>query len=177
MLLHLHLQSTGIIQMEPKKFQLCTCAHVWQAFVKQCVHTIAEESGIDAEFDDGLNIKEVTAQAFSFLGEDGIIRASENHACDECTQKCRDTSDVVFNNSAAVVGVDATDDDIPPLEAAPEKMEIDAADEMDTDVVVLDGIVMGPQLNNFRFFLLRLFVLVFAGPVYRTENIHRTELD
>ncbi|KIJ93116.1 hypothetical protein K443DRAFT_13109 [Laccaria amethystina LaAM-08-1] len=65
-------------------------------------------------------------------------------------------TDVVFNNPAAVVGVDATDDDIPPLEAAPEQMEIDAPavpsdDEMDTDdipnirMVVLDGIVMGPQ--------------------------------
>jgi hypothetical protein len=69
----------------------------------------------------------------------------------------------------AVVGVDATDDDIPPLEAAPEQMEIDAPavpsdDEMDTEdipnirMVVLDGIVMGPQVNNFIFFLLSLFV-------------------
>jgi len=37
-------------------------------------------------------------------------------------------------------------------------------DEMDTDdipnirMVVLDGIVMGPQVNNFRLFLLSLFV-------------------
>jgi hypothetical protein len=151
-----------------KEFSI-THAHVWQAFVQQSVRTIAEESGIDAEFDDGLNIKEVTTQAFSLLGEDGIIRASEKHACDECTQKRKDTSDVVFNNTAAVVGVDATDDDIPPLEAAPEQMEIDAPavpsdDEMDTDdipnirMVVLDGIVMGPQVNNFIFFLLSLFV-------------------
>jgi len=103
------------------------------------------------------------------LGEDGIIRASEKHACDECTQKHKDTSDVVFNDPAAVVGINATDDDIPALEAAPEEMEIDAPqvpsdDEMDTDdnpnirMVVLDGIVMGPQVNNVRFFLLSLFV-------------------
>ena len=102
------------------------------------------------------------------MGEDGIIRASEKHACDECTQKHKDTSDVVFNNPAAVVGVDATDDDIPALEVAPEEMDIDAPqvplnDEMDTDdipnirMVVLDGIVMGPQVNNFRFFLLSSF--------------------
>ncbi|EDR13461.1 uncharacterized protein LACBIDRAFT_322419 [Laccaria bicolor S238N-H82] len=55
-----------------------------------------------------------------------------------------------------LLGVDATDDDIPALEGAPEGMDIDAPqvpsdDEMDTDdipnirVVVLDGIVMGPQ--------------------------------
>lgn len=137
--------------MEQKKLQL----HV----LKQSVRTIAEESGIDAEFDDGLNIKEVTTQAFSLLGEDGIIRASENHACNECTQKHKDTSDVVFNNPAAVVGVDATDEDIPALAEPPEDMEVDAPqvpsdDNMDTDdipnikMVVLDGIVMGPQVND-----------------------------
>ena len=135
-----------------------TRAHVWQAFVQQSVRTIAEESGIDAEFDDGLNIKEVTTQAFSLLGEDGIIRASEDHACNECTQKRKDTSDIVFNNPAAVVGVDATDEDIPALAEPPEDMEVDAPqvpsdDDMDTDdipnikMVVLDGIVMGPQVN------------------------------
>ncbi|KIM38574.1 hypothetical protein M413DRAFT_45603, partial [Hebeloma cylindrosporum] len=133
-----------------------TRAHAWQACVQQSVRTIAEESGIDAEFDDGLNIKEVTTQAFSLLGEDGIIRASEEHACDECTQKRKDTSDAVFNNPAAVVGVDATDDNIPALPGAPEEVEVDAPQvtsdhEMDTDdipnikMVVLDGIVMGPQ--------------------------------
>ena len=138
-------------------------AHVWQAFVQQSVRTIAEESGIDAELDDGLNIKEVTTQAFSLLGEDGIIRASEGHACDECTQKHKDTSDVVFNNPAAVVGVDATDDDIPALAAAPEEMEVDAPqvtpdEDMDPDdipnikMVVVDGIVMGPQVNDLLIF-------------------------
>ena len=132
---------------------------MWQASVQQSVCTIAEESGIDAEFDDGLNIKEVTTQAFSLLGEDGIIRASEDHACNECTQKCKDISDLVFNNPAAVVGVDATDEDIPALAEPPKDMEVDAPqvtsdDDMDTDdipnikMVVLDGIVMGPQVND-----------------------------
>ena len=66
---------------------------------------------------------------------------------------------MVFNNPAAVVGVDATDDDISALAAAPEEMEVDAPqvpsdDDMDTDdipnikMVVLDGIVMGPQVND-----------------------------
>ena len=115
--------------------------------------------------DDGLNIKEVTTRAFSLLGEGGIIRAPGKHACDECTQKHKDTSDVVFNNPAAVVGVDATDDDIPTLDAAHEKMEVDALqvtpdEDMDTDdipnikMVVVDGIVMGPQVND----LLILFI-------------------
>ena len=100
------------------------------------------------------------------MGENGIIRAADEHACAECTQKRKDTSDVVFNNPAAVVGVDATDDDVPDLEAPPEGMEVDVPplavtsdDEMNVDttqyikMVVLDGIVMGPQVNIFQIMI------------------------
>jgi hypothetical protein len=85
-----------------------------------------------------VNIKEVTTQAFSILGENGIIRAADEHACDECSQKHKNTSDVVFNDPAAVVGVDATDDNIPALAAPPKAMEVEipqvtSADEMDVD--------------------------------------------
>lgn len=99
---------------------LITHAQVWQAFVQQSVRTIAEESEIDVEFDDRLNIKEVTTQAFSILGENGIIRAADEHACDECSQKHKHSSDAIFDDPAAVVGVDATDDNISALEAPPE---------------------------------------------------------
>ena len=117
---------------------LITRAQVWQAFVQQFVRTIAEESEIDVEFDDGLNIKEVTTQAFSILGENGIIRAADEHACDECSQKRKHSSDAIFDDPAAVVGVDATDDNIPALEAPPEAIEIEipqvtSDDEMDVD--------------------------------------------
>jgi len=144
--------------------------HIWQAFVQQSVRTIAEESGIDIEFDDGLNIKEVTTQAFSLLGENGIIRAADKHACEECTQEHKKTSDVVFNNPAAVVGVDATDDDIPEIISDHEEMEIDipqlsSDDGMDVDtirhikMVVLDGIVMGPQVNNLYIIIYILLMV------------------
>jgi len=137
-----------------------THLHIWQAFVQQSVHTIVERCGIDVEFDDGLNIKEATIQAFSILGENGIIRAADKHACPECTQKCNKTSNVVFDDPAAVVGMDATDDNIPAMTLTHEEMEIDlpqitSDDNMDTDtiqnitIVVLDGVVMGPQVNNF----------------------------
>ncbi|EDQ98795.1 uncharacterized protein LACBIDRAFT_335649 [Laccaria bicolor S238N-H82] len=89
--------------------------------------------------------------------ENGIICAADNHACNECTQKHRKTSDVVdvvFDDPAAVVGVDATDDDIPALVTAHEEPEVDLhqGDEMDidnirdTNLVTLDGVVMGPQV-------------------------------
>ena len=140
---------------------LVTRRHIWQAFVQQSVRTIAEECGFDVEFDDGLNIKEVTAQAFLTLGENGIIRAADKHACAECTQERNKTSNVVFDNPAAVVGIDATDDNIPALASTHEEIDIDlplvtSDNEMDVDtiqnikMVVLDGVVMGPQVNNFQ---------------------------
>ena len=140
-----------------------TRAHIWQAFVQKSVRTIAEESKIDVEFDDALNIKEVTTAAFSVLGENGIIRAADKHACDECTQKHRKTSDVVdavFDDPAAVVGVDATDDNIPALAIAHEEPEfnlpedegMDIDDIRDTTMVTLDGVVMGPQVNGMIIF-------------------------
>jgi len=142
-----------------------TRPHIWQAFIHESTRTIAEESGIDVEFDDGLNIKEVAIQAYSLLGENGIIRAADKHSCAECTQKRRKTSDVVFDNPAAVVGVDATDDDIPELpEMAPDQEEIEvdqlhtSDDAMDVDanqnikMVVVDGVVMGPQVKRIWFF-------------------------
>ncbi|KAF8872290.1 hypothetical protein CPB84DRAFT_1818090 [Gymnopilus junonius] len=52
----------------------------------ESICTIAAESSIDLELDDGLNIKEVTAEAFEVLGEKGVIRASDKHSCSECTQ-------------------------------------------------------------------------------------------
>ena len=150
-----------------------THPQIWQAFVQQSVRTIAEECGIDAEFDDGLNIKEVTTQAYSLLGENGIIRAADQHACGECTQKYKKTSDVVFNDPAAVVGMDATDDDIPAMASNHEQVQVDlpqnpvtAEDEMDVDdipnikMVVLDGVVMGPQVNTIYILLSTLLTII-----------------
>jgi hypothetical protein len=82
------------------------------------------------------------------------------HACEECTEKRKDTIDVVFNDPAAIVGVDATDDNIPAMAVAPKEMDVDApqvASDNDIDIdgilnikmVVLDGVVMGLQVNNF----------------------------
>jgi len=134
---------------------------IWQAFVQQSVRTIAEECGIDAEFDDGLNIKEVTTQAYSLLGENGIIRAADQHACAECTQEYKKTSEVVFDDPAAVIGIDATDENIPAMASNHEEVLVDlpqnpvtAEEGIDVDAIrnikmaVMDGVVMGPQVNN-----------------------------
>ena len=46
---------------------------MWQAFVQDSLHTIAEESKINIELNDPLNITKVTIQAFELLGEKEII--------------------------------------------------------------------------------------------------------
>ena len=48
-------------------------------------------------------------------------------ACTECTQKYKKTSDVVFNDPAAVVGMDATDDNIPAMVSNHEEVQLDLA--------------------------------------------------
>ncbi|KAF8962231.1 hypothetical protein BDZ97DRAFT_1623880, partial [Flammula alnicola] len=134
-------------------------AHVWQAFVQDSLRTIASESNIDLELDDPLNITEVTTQAYAILGEAGIIRAADQHSCAECTQEYKKSSDAVFQDPAAVVGVDENHA-VPPLaenvqencqrSASPMSEDsLDDTDMMNIDkkfvkMVVLDGIVMGP---------------------------------
>ena len=137
-------------------------AHIWQAFVQDSLRTIAAESNINIELNDPLNIMEVTTQAFELLGEQGIIRAADQHTCSECTQPYKKTSDAVFNNPAAVVGVDenqdiplfeGNDDEVLPQPHPASPISIDDSDDgMDVDkkdvtMVVLDGIVIGPTVN------------------------------
>jgi hypothetical protein len=77
-------------------------AQVWQAFVQESIRTIAAESQIDLELGDGLNIKDVTTEAFQNLGENGIIRAADKHSCSECThvfKRSGGTSSKCFNIS------------------------------------------------------------------------------
>ncbi|KDR80482.1 hypothetical protein GALMADRAFT_62174 [Galerina marginata CBS 339.88] len=133
-----------------------TRRQIWQAFVQETLRTIAEESELDLELDEALNIKEVTTQAFGILGENGIIRAADQHACAECTHEYKATSDVINPNPAAVVGVDNNNAVIPELnqnveEHDPEPSLSSSDHEMDIEkqfvtMRILDGVVMGPQI-------------------------------
>jgi hypothetical protein len=141
-------------------------AHIWQAFVQDSLRTIAAESKIDIELNDPLNITEVTTEAFGLLGEQGIIRAADQHACKECTQPYKRTSDAVLDDPAAVVGVDENQNVQPmagdlaqPHPASPISTD-DSEDALAMDVdkktvtmVVLDGVVMGPTVNSLKFML------------------------
>ena len=140
-----------------KSFEL-SCRHIWQAFVQESTQTIAASAQVNLELNDGLAIDEVTKEAFNILGENGLIRAADQHSCIQCAQKYKATSDINNNtDSASVAGVDE-DQAVPPivqtnLESSSsnfvprENMETDVVENEPALVkmVVLDGIVIGPQ--------------------------------
>jgi hypothetical protein len=130
---------------------------IWQAFVQESTQTIAASAGINLELNDGLAIDEVTKEAFNILGENGFIRAADQHSCPQCTQKYKATSDIINGaDPAAVVGVDENQT-VPPIlhpNSESSTSNIAQRENMQTDVmdndalvkmVVMDGIVMGPQ--------------------------------
>ena len=137
-----------------------TRRQVWQSFVQESIRSIAAASGTNIELQDGLKIDDVTKEAFNVLGENGIIRAADQHACDECTQPYRSAVDTLPNiDPAGIVGVDQNGT-IPglvgavnePVAQGSNQAEHHSTNEGDMDVdhapvkmVVLDGIVMGPQ--------------------------------
>ena len=47
--------------------------HIWQAFVQESVRSIAAVSKVNLELQDGLSIDELTKEAFTLLGENGMI--------------------------------------------------------------------------------------------------------
>ena len=80
---------------------------IWQAFVQESICSIAAASEINLELQDNLAIDDVTKQAFSILGEKGLIHAADQHKCQECTQHYKKTADIITGDDpAAFVGID-----------------------------------------------------------------------
>jgi hypothetical protein len=93
---------------------------VWQAFVQESIRTLASSSDdVDFKTPANLSIDDITEKAFYELGNDGRIKAANDHSCSECTKPFKES---------------VTDTTIHPG-AAPVKM------------VILDGIVMGPTVG------------------------------
>ncbi|KAM6492665.1 hypothetical protein JOM56_012389 [Amanita muscaria] len=87
---------------------------IWQAFVQESMRYVASASDFNLTLRENLAIEEVTKEAFQILGETGLVRAAEGHACNECSQPYRRSAD------------DQTGDPNVPVK-----------------MVVVDGIVMG----------------------------------
>lgn len=119
---------------------------------------------------DGLPIDQVTKQAFSILGTNGIIGSASGHECSDCTHEYKATADRIANtmdDPAALLGVDE-DRDVPGLEndddtqdptpESPVDVVMENSSEPDHDyspvkMVVLDGIVMGHTVGYILLFL------------------------
>ena len=110
---------------------------------------------------DNLAINEVTKEAFNTLGENGLIRAANQHHCTQCTQKYKATSDIVNGvDPAAVVGEDKNQT-VPPIlhtssnsntsnTISRQNIQTTVDDESAVvKLVIMDGIVMGPQHCTF----------------------------
>jgi len=65
---------------------------IWQTFIQESIRTVSEALQITFETVDNLQIAELTNKAFSVLGENGGIQLSNGHACSECTQDYKTTS-------------------------------------------------------------------------------------
>jgi len=57
------------------------------------------KSQLNLELRDGLAIDEVAKEAFEVLGENGIIRAADMHACSECTHTYKRTADIITGDA------------------------------------------------------------------------------
>lgn len=153
---------------------------IWATFVQESTRTIAAISNVNLTLQDGLGLDEVTKEAFTELGDNGLIRAAEGHACSECTHIYKETADIITaDDPAALVGNDENRA-VPSLvgehaelaerdairarlnaqRAAANARNIDD-NAMDIDnspvkMIVLDGIVMGPTYCAFEECLLPL---------------------
>jgi len=137
---------------------------IWHAFVQESVQKVAQSSKQTLEIQDGLPIDEVTKHAFVQLGEQGIIRSAGNHSCSECTHTYKRVADrITGDDPAALVGIDENRHvpalagegaDLAVQDAAQARLnaqnamdvveEPSSVDGPPVNLVVMDGIVMGP---------------------------------
>jgi len=106
--------------------------------VQESVRTIASSINpkINLELDANLRIRDVTEQAFNYLGQNGHIHSAAGHTCAECTHKYKQTADVIPSDNEpqnTTSGLQEMDDNFAPV-----------------TMVVVDGIVMGPTVSIYK---------------------------
>jgi hypothetical protein len=99
-------------------------------FVQESIQQASELSRVDFVTQDVASIEEVTEEAFAALGNDGLIQPAKGHACAECSQPYRATSDAVL---------DPNDD---PSTGAQNPVQMG-----NVTMRVIDGVVNGTKVN------------------------------
>ena len=154
--------NNGIWKQRPEGAGKLSHRQIWQTFVQESIRSIASTSGVDLELEDGIALDQVTKQAFSILGDRGIIRAADNHHCSECTQTYKPEADSFsLFDPAATVGMDENalvpglEVDMGDIEETPNSPPIQppvatqGGTNADVRMVVVDGIVVGPNVCCF----------------------------
>jgi hypothetical protein len=100
-----------------------------------------------------LQIDEVTKEASNILGENGLIRAANQHSCTQCTQKYKATSDInISADPAAVAGVDNNQTVPPMVHSNPESSTSNSVprEDVQTDVMENEQAVVKFVLETWK---------------------------
>ncbi|KAF8995015.1 hypothetical protein BDQ17DRAFT_1251097, partial [Cyathus striatus] len=122
-----------------------SCRQTWQAFVSESVRQVATYNDKTLVItSDECDIQELTRKAFVPLGEEGIIACAKDHSCSECTHEYKSTPDRITDDTpAAVAGID--ENQTVPILQVPDTNESNQTEKPVVNVVVMDGIIMGPR--------------------------------
>ena len=94
--------------------------HIWQAYVGETIRMIAQDHEYDLTVGEGLSIDLLVAAAYRTLGSNGVIKAAEGHACDDCSH---------------------------PQHFGDDQAHLDPNDFAPATMCVIDGIVMAPTVS------------------------------
>ncbi|KAH6914140.1 hypothetical protein BKA70DRAFT_1420913 [Coprinopsis sp. MPI-PUGE-AT-0042] len=77
----------------PHSLQSVTRRHIWQAHLGESTQMIAADSAIDLTVPYNVSADELVQHAFNLLGNKGKVKPAEGHACGECTQPYRTSTE------------------------------------------------------------------------------------
>ena len=146
--------------------------HIWQAFIQESTRSVASVSETNLILSPHATIYEVAREAFTYLGDGGIIRVADGHSCGECAQPYKKTADAIHHNNPTAV----LEDNELPLPASvqqPPASSNSNANQSLVKMVVLDGIVMGPTVC-FIFVLSVNIILIFYFSIVHLMVAYKT---
>jgi hypothetical protein len=135
---------------------------VWQAFVQESIRLVASASNTLLTIEDGLPIDEVTKEAYTNLGESGVLRSADQHECSECTQKFKRTPDAIPAaniHEADMAGMEERVLDIEE-QAGAEQLAGEEVGAAPVKMMVIDGIVMGHTVSFINVFAKYLLIVI-----------------
>ena len=120
--------------------------HIWQAFMQESIRTVGCVSDTNLVISPNTSIYEVAREAFTYLGDAGIIRAADGHSCTECAQPYKQFSaDAIHHNNPTAI-LEDNELVLPTIVEASGSSSNSNTTKSLVKMVVVDGIVMGPTV-------------------------------